>query len=523
MSRPFQWPEIPMQRTLITFIGTHRYSETVYRWQDVGEYKSAHIAAALARLWKATNVVVLATKAAEEKNGAALRDSLAAANLPEPLFKRLPDGRTQEELWTQFQVMREAIQLAGKGDVLVDITHGFRAQPFFAGAVATILRAAGEAPNSLSLVYGEYREHEAASPIWDLTLFAELMDWAQAIGLFLRTGVAAPVVQLSEQVRRREAERTSASNTPNFPRFGQLTKAIERFANDLATIRVASIITGYEQEDSRKRNACGSAANLLAAIEQCRQEVADKLPPLALILDELAERVRPLTAHRLFDEGGQRAQHALARHYLSLARYSEAAVVVREARISRHAQDEAAVEVNSPCFDQKQRSGAEDRFIQEDPDARAIADIRNDIEHGGFRKQPLSGTVLRQRIEQLVERFCLPAHQGEVEDAKASPCAGGRTLFVTRHPGAVEWCARQGIAVDRTVEHLELAEVQPGDVVIGTLPVHVVAEVCSRGARYLHLALELPAEQRGRELTAEEMVRFGARLVEHRVESVSSD
>jgi len=94
------------------------------------------------------------------------------------------------------------------------------------------------------------------------------------------------------------------------------------------------------------------------------------------------------------------------------------------------------------------------------------------------------------------------------------------TYFVTRHAGAVEWAARQGIAIDRTVEHLDPAEVRPGDVVLGTLPVHLAAEVCGRGARYLHLVLELPPESRGLELTAEEMARCGARLVEYRVERV---
>src|SRR5207249_10984084 len=45
----------------------------------------------------------------------------------------------------------------------------------------------------------------------------------------------------------------------------------------------------------------------------------------------------------------------------------------------------------------------------------------------------------------------------------------------------------------RTMTHLDLSDVLPGDVLIGTLPVHLAAEVCSRGARYLHLTLLLPA------------------------------
>ncbi|WP_349497520.1 CRISPR-associated protein Csx16 [Hydrogenophilus thermoluteolus] len=84
--------------------------------------------------------------------------------------------------------------------------------------------------------------------------------------------------------------------------------------------------------------------------------------------------------------------------------------------------------------------------------------------------------------------------------------------FVTRHPGAVEWAARQGLKVDRQVAHLDPDEVQAGDTVIGTLPVHLAAQVCARKARYLHLSLDLPPEARGLELSADDLERYGARL-----------
>lgn len=86
------------------------------------------------------------------------------------------------------------------------------------------------------------------------------------------------------------------------------------------------------------------------------------------------------------------------------------------------------------------------------------------------------------------------------------------TVFVSRHPGAVEWADRRGIVVDRRVTHLDVAELEPGDTVIGTLPVNCAAEVCKRGARYLHLSLDLPAEARGVELSADDLERYGARV-----------
>ncbi len=92
--------------------------------------------------------------------------------------------------------------------------------------------------------------------------------------------------------------------------------------------------------------------------------------------------------------------------------------------------------------------------------------------------------------------------------------------FVTRHAGARDWAESEGIAVDQFIEHLDLAEVHAGDVIIGSLPVNLAAEVCARGARYRHLSLDLPADARGIELTAEAMRRYGARVEEYRVEKV---
>lgn len=95
------------------------------------------------------------------------------------------------------------------------------------------------------------------------------------------------------------------------------------------------------------------------------------------------------------------------------------------------------------------------------------------------------------------------------------------TFFVSRHPGASAWAARQRLAVDLLVAHLDVAEVKPGDVVVGTLPVNLAAEVCARGARYFNLSLSLPQAARGRELTAHELDAFGARLEEYAVHKLA--
>ncbi|MEB4589713.1 CRISPR-associated protein Csx16 [Candidatus Thiothrix sp. Deng01] len=86
------------------------------------------------------------------------------------------------------------------------------------------------------------------------------------------------------------------------------------------------------------------------------------------------------------------------------------------------------------------------------------------------------------------------------------------TYFISRHPGAVDWAEAEGFHVDQRLAHFSVDIVQPGDTVLGTLPINLVADVNARGGRYFHLTLELPADMRGRELSAADMRRYGARL-----------
>lgn len=90
------------------------------------------------------------------------------------------------------------------------------------------------------------------------------------------------------------------------------------------------------------------------------------------------------------------------------------------------------------------------------------------------------------------------------------------TWFVSAHAGAVDWAARRGIEA-RLVSHLDVAHVQAGDRVIGTLPVSLAADVCAARAEYWHLTLDLPADARRRELSADDMDAFGARIERYEV------
>ena len=92
--------------------------------------------------------------------------------------------------------------------------------------------------------------------------------------------------------------------------------------------------------------------------------------------------------------------------------------------------------------------------------------------------------------------------------------------FISRHKGAKDWFAGKGYAVDTVLDHLDLEIISKGDVVIGSLPVNLVAAIIKKGARYFHLSIKLPMEARGVELSPEDMDRYGAVIEEYHVNEI---
>lgn len=100
--------------------------------------------------------------------------------------------------------------------------------------------------------------------------------------------------------------------------------------------------------------------------------------------------------------------------------------------------------------------------------------------------------------------------------------------FVSRHAGAKFWAKYHDerlqlpLSIDRYVEHYESEWTQPGDVVIGTLPLKEIAAVQLRGGQFVSLDLHMPPGLRGTELTATEMTKLGAVLTPYRVDALET-
>jgi CRISPR-associated protein Csx16 len=76
--------------------------------------------------------------------------------------------------------------------------------------------------------------------------------------------------------------------------------------------------------------------------------------------------------------------------------------------------------------------------------------------------------------------------------------------LVSRHPGAQTWLSQQGFQ-GQQIAHLDIDAVASGDIVIGSLPIHLVAALTVKSIEYWHMSMTVPECWRGTELTAEQM------------------
>lgn len=206
----------------------------------------------------------------------------------------------------------------------------------------------------------------------------------------------APTERLGRELNKQWALQGHRGEQPQVRRLGE---ALRRFGDALGTIRTGSLLC-----DSPQTSA---ARSLLLAIDEVGGELQRDIPPLAQVLSMIRDMVAPLvTGERLSQPGGQAALQALAKLYFQMDRYAEAAATLREADVTRFACAQADCP-GHPAFDSEKRKAAEDTWFQADPlRVKEIGQLRNNIEHAGYRRGPMPPDTIRARVQQLIDAAC---------------------------------------------------------------------------------------------------------------------
>jgi CRISPR-associated protein Csx16 len=383
---------------LISFLGTGKYNETTYSFEN-NTCQSRYVAHALAMITHPKEIRLIATKEAWEQHGTTLTELLTNCGYPTPEQVHVPTGGEPQQLWQMFGTIVEVLRTSDS-PALLDITHGFRMQPFFAAACIQYVQSVVPTPPPIRVVYGEYRQGESViSPIWELTPFLEVFSWSRNLMMFLRTGQADQIVKDTDCLGRSlNKQRAVEGAKSGFSQLPKLARAIQAFSDDFTTIRAGSLLIGRDRQ-------APSAGELWEQIERTKDEVAQQLPALALVLDQVRAIVEPLRTGgaRLSSPEGQRVLLALARLYQKMGRYSEAISVLREGWITLGAPKDA--DHPGTEFNRESRETQELTWQTSTPQARSVSEMRNDIQHAGFNQKPNDRNWFEKQLNLLLNQW----------------------------------------------------------------------------------------------------------------------
>lgn len=420
-------PAVATPCRLISFLGTgkrnregqqYEYETVPYSYRGSLPVKTKWVVQALCTLMepRPTEIRILRTKGAREAVGNSFETDMRAwGGVPLEFVDHFPEAGDESALWTQFEIIKQQLRAPSGYSVVLDITHGFRSFPFFGGAVAAFVRAIDAEPCPLRIVYGAFEARTAdagVAPIWDLTPFVDLLDWTREIMLFLKTGRATGVGDLLKKV----------------PELAELGVAVQRFGRDLETLRTGSLLLGSDTAES-------TARALAQQIAGCRQWVHEKLPPFADVLKALEENVQKtvLDPQPLNSQRGHEVVASLAKWYLQMGRYVEAATAAQEGWINLYANGDVAFPGRAGCTE-KEREEAKQRWRATDRKAfEKVKQIRNDIDHAGYRPHPAQADHVVMHVSSRVEDFACAQRKTK----QASGCGGG-FVNLTNHP-SVDW------------------------------------------------------------------------------------
>jgi CRISPR-associated protein Csx16 len=452
----------PQVKRLVTFLGTGNYNETVYRFEGKEAQKTPYVCRSLAEIFRPSDIAVLATVEAEQCHWSALQDALRSGNCPAPRLVHIPAGREPAELWQQFEIIKAELR-GSAGPVVLDITHGFRSQPFFAAAVAAFVHAVDENPPELRVCYAAYEARDpktGVAPIWELTEFVALLDWSRALGTFLRTGRAKDAGTATEHLGRDLKKAWFQAGKPGMePTLRVLGESLVRFGADLETLRTGDLLIG-------NGGAKSSAVRLLETAQRAREHAAQHAPPLADILDRVVAMAEPLVGASgdLSGDQGRKAVTELAELYLRLGRYLEAAATVREGWVNFYSA-RAALCPGAATFDKPERDRAEQRAHTCDGTFREVTDRRNDFLHAQYRPAAQDSAGVVATVQNLVEKLRNATETGR----------GACFVNLTNHSSAA-WEQTQtnaALALAERIEDIPFPAVSPD---IGETEVKALAE-----------------------------------------------
>ena len=394
----------------LTFLGTSNYQPVIYQYQDQ-EFETNLFPVALNHFFGPEEMYVVVTKEAYDKHFHELENELKEKLAIHPV--KVPYGNGEDDLWEMFDKIVSSIP--DNTELIVDVTHGFRAQPILTLSICMYLRMVKNV-NIDHIVYGAFEAKESnggKAPVWDLSPFLLLMDWNNALDKFLKSGNARELSELLRQSHQ-QAYKDSIKQSAFLP------KRLQNVANNIQ--KLSEALTTVRSFESMER-----ARGLVKTIHtpEIEEEVKMWAKPFEGLLTQVCQEYEPLAAqtkNNPFSSECLCAQFQMIVWYCNKELYQQAATLAREWVISvmcrnmgknpAHFKEREDIAKDLGGWIERVKKGFPVTGKTKNISNQQIAElwsnlcqIRNDMNHGGHRPNPAPPETIVKKINELLDKL----------------------------------------------------------------------------------------------------------------------
>ena len=411
---------------IVSFLGFNKYQEVSYLHPN---YQSNQIKVttpfyqeALVEFYQPKTLYVLLTPTAEKENWEKLAVRVEGKVELQPI-KNIPENNTPEDIWSIFDRVTSCLQ--SEDEVIFDITHSFRSIPIVALLAASYLRVVRQV-NIKGLLYGafEARNKETGeTPSFDLFPIVSLLDWTTATDQFIQTGNGQALANLLKNSKGANQNTESLANN------------INNIALNLELLRPEDLMV--------------EAAKLAKHIRDTAPTVSQDIPPFATLLERVeSDYGRFGLTDTQTDK--ERAKEALVKQLKMVEWYVDKQQIVHALSIAREwlpsllcyyfdhdamdALDRSEMELllsGGKIKDKEGNTTKESKYLEQWRSITKkkrkslnklwggdfnLANLRNDVLHAGYRKNPRSAEYIQEQSKQIAEQLNAIAVEWEILD-----------------------------------------------------------------------------------------------------------
>jgi len=409
-------------KVYLSFLGTGNYIPCVYQRpgdandSDVVKYVQTATRKKLAP--DADRTLIFCTAEATRTHWTALCKEFHENGLPDPERVDVPNGSDMGQIWEIFQIISDAVP--EQAEIVFDPTHSFRSLPIIMTVLLNYL-AVAKGTRLAGCYYGAFEilgragdvetqfpdPQNRKAPIFDLTAFFRLNDWAQGIQAFERYGDAGRLKELASRelaplLGNRE------TRTPDVNNLRGLIDNVATFAENVRSSRLGKIMLYDFPTKIRARLAAPIQMPSLRPLEP----VLRRLEPVFADYGD-KEIMNGLHAaqwaydHDLVPQGYTLLQETLVSHYTALLNQDLARLKTPKDK-REFVSDVLAWNRKEKWTKKKPALAA---AIRDRIDREVIGKYdsltkkRNDINHGGTTDQATGSEQLRNCLKEALDYF----------------------------------------------------------------------------------------------------------------------